>query len=127
MSLYEYVGERIRALRNEYGEGKGISQELLGKALNVTANTVSRWETATYQPSLEDLDKMGRFFGVSILQFFPSEASQEVGTEALLRAAKGLPESDLEELRRYAEYRKARHFMGQHGERRPGRKRQNGK
>ena len=127
MSLYEYVGERIRTLRNEYGEGKGISQELLGKALGVTANTVSRWETATYQPSLQDLEKLSRFFATSILQFFPAEASQDLGAEALLRAARDLPPEDMEELRRYAEYRRARHFTNQHGERRRGRKRQDGK
>jgi len=42
-----------------------------GKRINRGINTISRWETATYHPSLEDLDQLARFFGVTILEFFP--------------------------------------------------------
>lgn len=109
MDLFEDIGKRIRDLRLTYGK-EGLSQEALAKALKVTPNTISRWETATYHPSVEDLDKLARFFGVSILAFFPP--SQDVAKDeriaALLRAAKQLPEEDIEELRRYAEFRRAR-------------------
>lgn len=111
MELTRYVGNRIRELRNQHG-GKGISQESLGKAMNTTANTVSRWETGTYRPSIEDLDGLSRFFGVSILEFFPKEeATVESRVGALLRAARDLPDEDIDELQRYAEFRKARAMM----------------
>jgi len=124
MNLFEYVGQRIRDLRSSYGSGQGLSQEALARALDVAANTVSRWETATYRPSLEDLDQLARFFGVSILDFFPpDEAAGNDQMAALLRTAKQLKPDDLEELRRYAEFRRARSLYA--GQERPpvGRKR----
>jgi len=113
MELIRFVGERIRELRNRYGGGAGISQEALAKALKITANTVSRWETGTYRPGIEDLEALSRFFGVSILEFFPKD--KEPGEErvtALLRAARDLPQHDIEELQKYAEFRRARALLG---------------
>jgi transcriptional regulator with XRE-family HTH domain len=109
MDLLKYIGGRIRELRQSYGGGEGISQEALAQALGVAKNTISRWETATYRPSIEDLERLARFFGVPILGFFPPEEQPESDQlKALLRAAQDLPNEDLEELRRYAEFRKAR-------------------
>lgn len=123
MDLYAYVSARIRDLRERFGEG-GVSQETVAKGIGVTTNTISRWETATYHPNLDDLDKLARFFGVSILDFLPTDDEQKnerVG--ALLRAARDLGDEDLEELRRYAEYRRARHILASSKKGRPGRKR----
>jgi len=122
MNVFEYIAARIRDLRTGYGE-QGISQEALAKGVGVATNTVSRWETATYRPSLEDLDKLARLFGKSILEFFPPESDRmDDKVAALLRAAKQLPPEDIEELRRYAEFRRAR-SMYQGGEKpRAGRK-----
>lgn len=112
MEIFDHVGERIRQLRKSYNGGNGLSQEALAKALSIAANTVSRWETGTYRPSLDDLEKLSRFFGVSILEFFPKEDEPtETKLTALLRAAKDLPENDLEELKKYAEFRRARVMM----------------
>lgn len=124
MSLVEYVGKRIQALRSSYGGGRGISQDELAKSLGLSANTISRWETSTYKPSIEDLDTLARFFNVSILEFFPSVEEQvESRVMPLLRAAKDLPDNDLEEIRRYAEFRKARNLLSSEGRPKPGRKR----
>jgi transcriptional regulator with XRE-family HTH domain len=125
MELTRYVGERIRELRSSHGGGSGISQEALAKALKTTANTISRWETGTYRPSLEDLDGLSRFFGVSILEFFPKDENPvESKVSALLRAAKDLPEADLDELQKYAEFRRARAMMGaEKGKKKSGRPR----
>ena len=125
MELTRYVGERIRHLRNRHGGGSGISQEALAKALNTAANTVSRWETGTYRPSLEDLDALSRFFGVSVLEYFPKEESPvESKVSALLRAARDLPEDDIDELQKYAEFRRARAMMAKApGKRKAGRPR----
>jgi transcriptional regulator with XRE-family HTH domain len=117
--LFRYVGTRIRELRESYPP-KGLSQEALAKKLKTRANTVSRWETATYKPTLEDLDALARFFGVSILHFFPNEEPDEK-LQALLRAAKSLPEPELDELHRYAEFRRARHAYRNETRRRVGR------
>ena len=123
MDLFEYVAARIRDLRTSYG-GEGISQEALAKAIGVVPNTISRWETATYRPTLEDLDKLARFFGKSILDFFPQEeAAANDHLAALLRAAKQLDDEDLEELQRYAEYRRARSLYHKGVRPRAGRKR----
>src|ERR1700754_2659564 len=122
MELIEYVAARIRDLRRAYGAGEGLSQEALAKAVGVAPNTVSRWETGTYRPSVEDLDKLARFFGVSGLEFFPRpEAQADDKLAALLRAAKGLKPDDLDELRRYAEFRKARGLYAEGSRPQPGR------
>jgi transcriptional regulator with XRE-family HTH domain len=120
--LFGHVGRRIRELRGAYNSGAGLSQEALAAELDTTANTISRWETATYQPGLGDLDRLARFFGVSILSFFPGEKpSSDEKVAALLRTASELPESDIEELRKFAEFRRAQTIYG--GSRpRPGRK-----
>jgi len=103
--IYERVGERIRALRTAFN-GKGISQEALAMHLKTTANTVSRWETAVYKPSISDLEQMARFFGVPITEFFPQPIAT-AQTGALLSAARDLQDSDLEEVIRYALFRRA--------------------
>jgi transcriptional regulator with XRE-family HTH domain len=123
MELTRYVAERIRELRTNYG-GAGISQEALAKEIKTAANTVSRWETGTYRPSIEDLDLLSRFFGVSVLEFFPKEEPpQNEKVNALLRAARDLPEDDIDELQKYAEFRKARAMMKKAGTKKAGRPR----
>ncbi len=126
MSLLEYVSTKIRELRKGFKGGVGISQEGLAKELGITTNTVSRWETSTYKPSIEDLEKLSRFFDVSILEFFPAEQKQEQVDSrimGLLRAAKDLPQEDIKELQRYAEFRKARNILAHKERPQPGRKR----
>ena len=109
MELVEYIGNRIRDLRLKYGAGEGISQEALAKALDVATNTISRWETGTYQTRIQDLERLSRFFGVSILEFFPQQdIPKNNKLAALLRAATQLSSKDVEELHRYAEFRRAR-------------------
>lgn len=106
MNIYVTIGEKIRELRTNH-RGKGISQDALAEAMGTTPNTISRWETATYKPSIEDLEKLARFFGVSISVFFPNiEPTARV--QALLSATGDLDDDDLDELTRYAQFRKAR-------------------
>jgi transcriptional regulator with XRE-family HTH domain len=108
MSIVEYVGGRIRELRGK------LSQEALAQKIGTTANTISRWETAVYRPTLDDLERLARCFDVSILEFFPpEERPEETEIKLLLRAAKQLSPEDIEELRKYAEYRKARSLKQQ--------------
>jgi transcriptional regulator with XRE-family HTH domain len=122
MTITEHISQRIREFRTSYGSGAGISQDALAKALGVASNTISRWETGTYRPTIEDLERLARFFGKSILDFFPKEdvrTERDEKIDALLRTAKQLNDDDVEELRRYAEFRRARHV---YTKRPPGRK-----
>jgi transcriptional regulator with XRE-family HTH domain len=105
-NLYEQIGEKIRDLRIHHN-GRGISQEALAEAVRTTANTISRWETATYKPTVSDLDRLALFFGVSIATFFPT-MDPNVRLEALFSATRDLDEEDLDEVTRYAQFRKAR-------------------
>src|SRR5438445_11321559 len=108
--LLDHVAEQIKDLRKHYNSGEGISQEALARQLKVAANTVSRWETGIYRPGLEDLQKLARFFGVSIISFFPQDMAEPENNDllALLRTARQLHPEDLEELRQYAEFTQAR-------------------
>jgi transcriptional regulator with XRE-family HTH domain len=122
MTLVEHVGQQIREFRTGYGGGTGISQDALAKALGVASNTISRWETGTYRPTIEDLERLARFFGKSILDFFPKESvhtERDERIDALLRTASQLNDADIEELRRFAEFRRAQHV---YSKRAPGRK-----
>jgi transcriptional regulator with XRE-family HTH domain len=104
--IYKRIGQKIRELRTEF-KGKGISQDELADEMQTTANTISRWETATYKPSVTDLERLGRFFGVPITVFFP-QAGATPRINALLSATGDLDEDDLDEVTRYAQFRKAR-------------------
>ncbi|HEV2174450.1 MAG TPA: helix-turn-helix transcriptional regulator, partial [Nitrospira sp.] len=91
--IYEQVGKQIRELRTTL-RGKGISQEELAQAVKTTANTISRWESATYKPSISDLERLAQFFGVAITIFFP-QAQPRSRTNALLSATADLDDADL--------------------------------
>jgi transcriptional regulator with XRE-family HTH domain len=103
--IYVTVGKMIRALRLSFG-GKGISQADLGRAVKVTANTVSRWETGVYKPSIADLEVIAKFFGIPISHMFPQAESSSQMT-ALWSAMEGLDETDIQEVIRYALFRRA--------------------
>ena len=75
------------------------------------ANTVSRWETGTYKPTAEDLDKLARLFLVPITVFFRELQGQDARAAALTSAIGGLSKKDFDEVLRYAEFRKARRAL----------------
>ena len=111
MDLLDHVAAKIRDLRVSYNSGEGLSQEALAIHLKVAPNTISRWETGTYRPSLKDLERLSRFFGVSMMSFFPPDMvddDEDENLRVLLRTARQLHPADLEELRKYAEFRRAR-------------------
>lgn len=105
--LYEHIGQKIRDLRLAYPKG-ALSQEALAKELKIAANTISRWETGTYKPTPEDLDRLARFFRISITVFFPNLEPSDERTAMLTSAAGDLSKLDFDEVVRYAEFRKAR-------------------
>ncbi len=111
MDLLDHLAARIKELRVSYNNGEGLSQEMLARHLKIAPNTISRWETGMYRPGFTDVERLARFFGVSMMSFLPPEMQDEDEDEnikALLRTARQLHPADLEELRRYAEFRRAR-------------------
>jgi len=125
MDLLDHIAARIKELRVTYNNGEGLSQESLGIHLKVATNTISRWETGTYRPSVKDVERIARFFGVSMMSFLPSDLVDEDEDEnlkALLRTARQLHPADLEELRKYAEFRRARAIYEGRTRPKPGRK-----
>ena len=125
MDLLDHIAVKIRDLRVNYNGGEGLSQESLAIHLKVAPNTISRWETGMYRPSVQDLERIARFFGVSMTVFMPSEMIDEEEDEnlkALLRTARQLHPADLEELQKYAEFRRARGIFQGKTRPKPGRK-----
>ena len=125
MELLDYLAARIRELRVSYNNGEGLSQELLARHLKVAPNTISRWETGTYTPSFPDVERIARFFGVSINSFLPPamiDEDEDENIKALLRTARQLHPADLEELQKYAEFRRARGIYQGKTRPKPGRK-----
>lgn len=106
MSINEHIARSITKLRVNYNSGKGISQSELANRLGEKPNTISRWETGSYKPKPEDLEKLSHFFNVSILTFFPNEEiTKEDELTAFFRGNKNLSEEDYEEIKRFAEFR----------------------
>lgn len=123
MEIMEYIANRIKELRNNFNSGEGLSQTKLAKLMGVTPNTISRWETENYKPRIEDLEKLSKILGVSILEFFPNEEiPKDEKITALFRTVKDLGDDDLEEIKRYAEFRKARSYYSNKKRSKSGRK-----
>ena len=68
------MGKEIRRLRN----ARGLTQEALAAALNVTAQTVSKWECGNSIPDVQLLPELAVFFGVSIDQLFAMSPEQQM-------------------------------------------------
>ena len=103
--IYRFIGERIKYYREQFE----LTQATLGDLVEESTNTISRWETATYKPSVSDLDRLARTFGIALGALLPTNyQSDSESQEALLSATGDLPQEDLEELRRYADFIRAR-------------------
>ena len=68
------MGKEIHRLREE----RGITQEALAEALNVTAQSVSKWERGASMPDIQMLPQIAVYFGVSIDQLFAMAPDQQM-------------------------------------------------
>lgn len=68
------MGKEIRRLRND----RGLTQEALAAALNVTAQTVSKWECGNSIPDVQLLPEIAVYFGVTIDQLFAMSPEQQM-------------------------------------------------
>lgn len=55
------IGDRIRDLRNQ----KRLSQTDLAKIINVSQQTVTKWETGKSEPSSSAINRLADYFDVS--------------------------------------------------------------
>lgn len=58
------LGARIRTLRKE----RGLSQEALAQALEVSRQAVTKWEDGSSLPSTANLFALSGFFGVPLAE-----------------------------------------------------------
>lgn len=66
-------GQVIAKLRKK----EGLTQEQLGKKLNVTYQAVSKWENNLSEPDLETIEKIAQLFGITLTDFFDMAQSPE--------------------------------------------------
>lgn len=75
------LGARIRALRKE----RGLSQEALAQALEVSRQAVTKWEDGSSLPSTANLFALSGFFGVPLAELTgtPEGAAPPLSTAAI--------------------------------------------
>lgn len=76
------LGARIRVLRKE----RGLSQEALAQALEVSRQAVTKWEDGSSLPSTANLFALSGFFGVPLAELTgtPEGAAPPSSTAAIL-------------------------------------------
>lgn len=80
-------GERLMSLRR----ARGLSQEALGDMLDVTRQTVSKWERGDSTPELEKLVELSRIFGVSLDELAGIERTERPGDAAQAQPEQSMP------------------------------------
>ena len=68
------MGKEIKRLRTE----RGLTQEALAAALNVTAQTVSKWECGNSLPDVQMIPEIAVYFGVTIDRLFAMTEEQQL-------------------------------------------------
>ena len=91
-TFYERLGARIRELRLS-GKGRPMSQYQLAKKLRVNQNTVSRWESGEYRPTLLDALGIARFFGIPFKNLLVKDGDWNLDDDGLDgEIRRGLPD-----------------------------------
>ena len=65
--------QRIGSFLSQLRKEKGLTQERLGEQLGVSNKTVSRWETGTYLPPVEQLQLLCELYGITINEILSGE------------------------------------------------------
>lgn len=96
------IGRNIKRLR----DAKGLTQEQVAQALNVTFQAVSKWEKSVTLPDTMTLPKIAAFFGVTIDELFaPKQAVYDNDAQRLLAVYEASRDQD-DFIRADAEFRK---------------------
>ncbi|MDE5601274.1 MAG: helix-turn-helix domain-containing protein [Clostridia bacterium] len=72
-------GKKIAALR----KNKGMTQEELGKVLNVTYQAVSKWERGESMPDFMTMSQIAKFFQVPLNYFEDGAQEQQVASDVV--------------------------------------------
>lgn len=72
------LGQKIKKLRNE----SGLTQKDLSNMVNVTFQTVSKWENDENEPDVSTLKKLASLFGCSLDYLLSEDEEQPVTEEA---------------------------------------------
>jgi len=64
--LRKRIAKKLFRLRN----ARDLSQTELAEALGVSQTTVSEWESMLYSPSIDNLTKISKFFGLETSYWF---------------------------------------------------------
>ncbi len=75
------IGQTIKQLR----KARGVTQEELASALNLTHQTVSKWENDTAQPDIMMMPSLADYFGVTIDDLFGYKLNVMTNKERLIR------------------------------------------
>ena len=67
------IGVFLAQLRRQ----RNLTQEQLGEKLGVTNKTVSRWETGSYLPPVEMLQRLSELYGITINEILSAERLDE--------------------------------------------------
>ena len=105
LPFYRELGAAIRHVRTN-AKGRVVSQSELAAALDTKPNTISRWESGNFRPSIRDLHAIAHFFGVPVATLIPGAEPLSLHTK-LSEAAIGLTPGQILELIHYIEIRKA--------------------
>lgn len=92
------IGNKIKFLRRK----AGLTQEQLGNRLNVSAQSVSKWETGTAMPDITALPLLSREFGVSIDELF--DLTQENRLQRIANRMEQQEELPPDVFREYEDY-----------------------
>lgn len=58
------IGQRLQLIRKQHN----ISQEQLADSLNVSRQTISRWESSITSPDIETLQKICDYYDISLVE-----------------------------------------------------------
>ena len=86
---HNYIGDHIRRLR----EGRGWTQQALGKRLGKKTSTISAYETNAKLPSVDCLIEMAELFGVSLETLVYGENAELISIHSLSQEQKELVSS----------------------------------
>lgn len=102
----DLICERVAARIREFRKLRKMSQSQLAESMGTASNTISRWETQVHSPTVADLAKLAEVLNVPAVNFL-LEDTQTGRANEMLRAIRGLEDSDVDELIRYAHFRRA--------------------
>jgi transcriptional regulator with XRE-family HTH domain len=105
--LQKFIGAKIK----EFREDKKITQNDVALFLNTTRQTISRYESGDRAANQDVLFRLASLFNKTVDEFFPprnNEENKQIETIAAHHDGEEWSEEELEEIRRFKEFVKAK-------------------